>query len=160
LFGYTPYQLDHQVATLDVSELDSQQYEVGLSIPGSGRATYPINGDLWQLDARVIVWGGVFSLLGMKTAYRLERISGRYYSLEEEVNKSRTVYELGSAASPVDIWALVSRYPWIPGIEARYGSGTYVPMLDGAVFTIHVRKDGLLAKPNNELAQKAIYGWK
>lgn len=160
LFGYTPYQLDHQVAMLEVKELESQQYELKLSVPGETDRTYMIHGDLWQLDARVIVWSGFYSLLGMKTAYRLERVSGRYYSLEEEVNKPRTVYELRNADSPVDIWAFIARYPWMPGVEARYGSGTYVPMRDGAVFTVHVRKDGLLTKPHNESAQKAIYGWK
>jgi len=160
LFAYTSYQLDRQVATLNISKLGGQQYEVTLDVEGGHVQSYLINGDLWQLDARVIVWTGFYALLGMKTSYRLERISGRYFSLEEEMSKTRTVYELGSVDLPVDIWAFVSRNPWVPGVEARYGSGTYVPMSDGAIFTVHVRKEGLLAKPQNEVAQKAIYGWK
>src|SRR5690625_5714508 len=45
---------------------------------------FDLRGDQWQLDARIIKWQGFVAAMGVKPGYRLDRISGRYYTLEDE----------------------------------------------------------------------------
>ena len=62
------------------------------------------------------------NLLGFDTAYRLDRISGRYTSIKDERSLPRTVYGLNQP-DRVDPWELVHRYhSWVPWMDALYGS--------------------------------------
>src|SRR5690625_7570671 len=51
---------------------------------------FDLRGDQWQLDARIIKWQGFVAAMGVKPGYRLDRISGRYYTLEDERSAERT----------------------------------------------------------------------
>ena len=69
--------------------------------------------------------------------------SGRYTRVEDERTLPRTVYDL-HAPSRVDPWELVHRYrAWVPWLDALYGSATYLPMADGALYEIKVSQSGL-----------------
>jgi hypothetical protein len=99
------------------------------------------------------------NLIGFDTAYRLDRISGRYTSVEDERSQLRTVYPLNQP-DRVDLWELAHRYrSWMPWIDALYGSATYLPMADGALYEIKVSQSGLIARPLNQAAGDAVGGW-
>jgi hypothetical protein len=99
------------------------------------------------------------NLLGFDTAYRLDRISGRYTSIDDERSLPRTVYALNQPER-VDLWALAHRYrSLVPWIDALYGSATYLPMADGARYAISVSQSGLIARPVNQLAIAAVGDW-
>jgi hypothetical protein len=40
-----------------------------------------------------------------------------------------------------------------------YGSATYLPMSDGALYEIKVSQSGLVARPMNQAAREAVSGW-
>ena len=62
----------------------------------------------------------------------------------------------------IDTWQLARDHKeWVmPWIDAVYGSATYLPMADGAVYEVRVSPTGLLARPLNDVARKAVAGWK
>jgi len=41
-------------------------------------ATYPISGDEIYVDARILKWHALANLLGLSTAYELDRVGGRF----------------------------------------------------------------------------------
>jgi hypothetical protein len=130
-----------------------------LSYPSGERANFALRGDEWQVDARVLKWHAFANLLGFDTAYRLERLSGRYTRAEDEVAQPRTVYAL-NPPQRIDPWDLVHRYhSWIPWIDAFYGSATFLPMADGALYEIQVSQSGLIGRPLNQAARDAVGSW-
>ena len=136
-----------------------RQFDAVLSYPDGERANFQLRGDEWQVDARVLKWHAFANLVGFDTAYRLERISGRYSHAEDERTEPRTVYDL-HAPGRVDPWELAHRYrSWMPWLDALYGSATFLPMADGALYEIKVSQSGLVARPLNQAARDAVSSW-
>lgn len=161
LASYRQLLSEKTVATLSFQKLDEQLYQVEVNfIIDSEIERYEIRGDQWQVDARIVRWTGLMASMGAKPGYRLDRISGRYYSLEDERRKSRSVYTLNETKYGIDTWALLQQNEWIPLIDAVYGSATYLPMANDAIYNLSLSHNGLTAKPVNEAAEKAIQNWR
>ncbi|HEY9134937.1 MAG TPA: multidrug transporter [Pseudomonadales bacterium] len=156
-YGFHQLTSEKPIATLSLERLENQVYKVKLEEPNGQISSYELHGDLWQLDARIIKWWGVLSAMGLKPGYKLDRIQGRYIAIEDERSKSRTVYSLAESRFGVDIWkALQNNSLWLPLIDTSYGSATFVPMKDGAIYTVNLSPTGLLARPLNDVAKEAI----
>lgn len=137
----------------------AQQYNATLTYPSGETRGYVLHGDEWQIDARVLKWRGMASLLGFDTAYRLERIGGRYRDIDLERTAPRTVYAL-HAPERIDLWTLLRTWhQYIPWADALYGSAIYLPMADGAAYEVSVSPTGLLARPLNDVARGAVGAW-
>ena len=120
---------------------------------------YSIRGDEWQIDARVIKWQGWAQLLGLTAQYRLERLSGRYTDIEQEKQQARTLYSL-TTTDRIDYWQLLYNYkPYIPWVDAYYGSAAYLPMFDGASYILSINQTGLIARPKDEVTRQQINLW-
>lgn len=150
---------DKTIATVGVKEVADKQFELTVAIPDGEKQRYTVKGDLWQLDVRVINWGGPLKMIGLESGYRLDRLSGRYISLEAERSAERTVYDISGVATLTDVWTLVSNNSWLPWIEAKYGSATYLPMKDGALYAVSLNDEGVFAKPLNGPAESAVETW-
>jgi hypothetical protein len=136
-----------------------QQFNATLMYPSGEVRGYVLRGDEWQIDARVLKWRGIANVLNFDTAYRLERISGRYSDVERERTAARTVYAM-NPPERVDAWALLRAWhEYVPWADALYGSATYVPMADGAAYEVTVSQSGLVARPLNEAARLAVGAW-
>ena len=71
----------------------------------------------------------------------------------------RTVHAL-SPDRLLDIWTVARRFPLLtPGVDAYYGSATYVPMADGARFEVSLSRDAVIARPVNDEARDALGRW-
>ena len=128
-------------------------------IKGSARIL-EMRGDEWQLDARVLKWHGVALLIGFDPVYRLERLGGRYHDINQERSAPRTVYSL-SEDPGLDFWTFVRKNThWVPWVDAVYGSATYMPMVDGAHYSVLISTTGLFARPQNDIAKKALSQWR
>ncbi|MGD0490740.1 MAG: hypothetical protein ABSC32_04260 [Steroidobacteraceae bacterium] len=144
---------------LQFAKAGPHQYNGVLTYPDGEVAYFPLSGDEWQIDARILKWTPIANLVGFDTAFRLERISGRYSSIEDERSQPRTVYDLHPPGA-IDLWALVHDYHrWLPWFDALYGSATYLPMADGALYDIKASPSGLLARPLNQAARDAVGAW-
>jgi hypothetical protein len=159
---YTYKQLtkEQTVANLSFSRLGPQHYKVSLVDSLGEENLYEVKGDLWQLDARILKWNPALAKLGLSPGYRLDRLSGRYFSLEKESTAERTVYQLYTQQSLLDVWLWLQQNGAALGlINAQYGSATYLPMEDNALFSVSLTASGLLARPLNDPAKIAVAGW-
>ena len=109
----------------------------------------------------MLKWSGIGTLLGFDTVYRLERLSGRYGSVAAERSSPRSVHDLAEDTTPLDLWSLVRQHhQYIPFADALYGSAVYVPMSEGAEYAVTVSASGLVVRPGNDAARKAVGGWR
>jgi hypothetical protein len=156
---YQRLSYEQPAGELQFTKQGDRAFEARLSYPDGERASFALRGDEWQVDARVLKWHAFANLVGFDAAYRLERISGRYTHIEDERSQPRTVYDLHTAGR-IDPWELVHRYrSWIPWMDALYGSATFLPMADGALYEINVSQSGLIARPLNQAARDSVGSW-
>ncbi len=159
LYSYGRLTEEVVVASMEFSEEAPDEYTARLMIDGRLDQFMPMQGDEWQIDARVVTWKPPATILGLDPIYRLERLSGRYSDVDRERTEPRTVHSLADDRA-VDIWDLAQEYPALtPGIDAYYGTATYVPMADGARFEVSLSRDGLKARPVNDAARNAVGDW-
>jgi len=157
--GYQRLTAEQQVAVIEFSQSGKEEYTARLMIDGELDRLLLIRGDEWQLDARVLTWKPPATLLGLDPVYQLERLSGRYSTVDRERSEPRTVHALAEERT-LDLWSLAHDFPtFAPGIDAYYGTATYLPLADGARFRVTLSRDALIARPVNELARAAVGDW-
>jgi hypothetical protein len=160
LHTYARLTQEQEVARAVFRELAPKRYELILVLKSEPARRFEVRGDEWQIDARVLKWKGMATLLGLDTLYRFERVAGRYADTAQEKSAPRTVHALSTEAG-FDLWsALKQHHRWLPLADALYGSAAYAPMADGAQYSVSVSTTGLLLRPLNEAAKKALGGWK
>ncbi len=150
------------VAELAFSEIAPQRFQARITTADGREQRVELAGDEWQLDARVISWKLPAVLAGAPPLYRVERVSGRYRDITQEREAQRSVHALDAGALP-DLWALKGQFPrWLPFVDAHHGSAAYLPMRDGARFTVTLGgRGGLVARPSDEATRRLILdsGW-
>ncbi|HEY2864763.1 MAG TPA: hypothetical protein VGK37_14185 [Casimicrobiaceae bacterium] len=158
----TYHRLTHEQPALEArfKRAGDQRFDALLTYPTGETQQLALSGDEWQVDARVLKWRPFANLLGFDTAYRLERVSGRYSDIARERDRERTVYAL-NPPDRIDVWTLLRTWRrYLPWADALYGSAVYVPMSDGARYEVVVSQSGLVARPLNEAARQAVGAWK
>lgn len=146
MHGYLALTREVTACTVEVTRLAPQTYDARVRFPDGDVRTFMVRGDELYLDARILKWHAAANLLGLHTAYRLDRIAGRYTSLDDEQTQPRTVFAL-SDDPPVDLFGAARRLPFLqPLVDASYGSGTFVPLGDGGTFVVRVSTTGLLVR--------------
>ena len=160
LLSYSALQYGRQVAVISFTQVGPRRFQAELSGRGLPAGTYILQGDEWQLDAAIIKWRGLPAWLEMAPLYRFDRLSGRYRDVADELSQPRTVYDL----NPVTRWPAGWSVPWQDiwqgvFVDARYGSGTFLPMANGAVYGAAITTSGLMARPLNDEARGAVRHW-
>jgi hypothetical protein len=154
-------RLTHEApaAELTFARTGDRAFDVDVVFAGGRSERLPLRGDEWQVDARVLKWRPLASVLGFDTLYRLERLSGRYADIDTERAAPHTVHAL-HRADDFDVWTLVrAAHDHLPWVDALYGSAVYLPMADQASFAVSVGPGGLVARPRNAAARTAVAGW-
>jgi hypothetical protein len=159
LHSYARLTSEQPAGELQFRRLGYHQFYGEFTYPNGDSAQFAMRGDEWQVDARLLKWQAFANLLGFDSAYRLDRISGRYTNIDDERTLPRTVYSLNKP-DRFDLWELVhENQAFIPWIDALYGSATFLPMADGATYEIMIAQSGLLARPLNAAARAAVGAW-
>ena len=159
LASYRRLTHEDPVAEVRFRQQGSLRYATEVLYPDGRREDFVLAGDEWQLDARVLKWHGVATVLGLDSVFRLDRIGGRYRDIALERGAPRTVFELARPGG-VDVWDVARRFhAFVPWIDALYGSATYLPMADGAHYAVSISSTGLLARPLNREASEAVAAW-
>jgi hypothetical protein len=157
--GYERLTAEQLVGVIEFSQSAPEEYTARLMIDGQIDRLLILRGDEWQLDARVVTWQPPATILGLEPVYQLERLSGRYSSIDREQTEPRTVHGLAEER-PLDLWNMVRKFPRLtPGIDAFYGTATYLPMADGARFRVTLSRDALISRPINDQARNAVGDW-
>lgn len=157
--GYGRLVAEQQVSSIEFRRVSAEEFQARMSVPGEEDRFFILRGDEWQMDARIITWEPPMTILGLEPIYELDRLSGRYAEIDREQYEVRTVHSLAPAL-PTDLWRIARRFPMLtPGIDAHYGTATYVPMADGARFDVSLSRDALIARPANSAAESAVGSW-
>jgi hypothetical protein len=150
---------ERQVANIEFRRISPLEYQARLMIDEEEDRFFVLRGDEWQMDAKIVTWQPPATILGLDPMYQLDRLSGRYSEIDREVSEARTVHSLAPAV-PIDIWRAARRFPILaPGVDAYYGTATYVPMADGARYEVSLSRDALIARPANDRAREAVGDW-
>lgn len=157
LYSYTEVPAaGRSLATLKFSAEGSQRYRVTIQEGARERNTI-LDGDLWQLDARVLGWSRLATLIGLRPGYRLDTLSSRYQTAEQQAMAESSRAVLGVSPYGLDLWR------WLRDTEqglflfdARGARVTLLPMADGAVFNVSLTSAGLVAEAQNQAAQDAL----
>lgn len=145
------------VAEISTQRQGDQVWQVSFQSQDGVSLIRTLQGDQWQIDARIIRFSGPFRWLDIAPGFRLERLSGRYRSLEQERSEPRAIIGLAEGIWP-DLWQWDRQFD-LPFVEAVDGSMTFMPMRDGALFEIKMSSSGLVAVPVNEPAREAVEFW-
>jgi hypothetical protein len=118
-----------------------------------------LQGDDWEMSARVQKWKPWANMLGLDATYTLDQMSNRYSDAERGNGKTITSCDLKGPPPAVNTWVPKSWLFWIVDhayVEDRhFGSGAYMPLADGAVYKVIMTQSGLNAEPANDVASKA-----
>lgn len=172
---YARLTYERPVATISLKQLGPQYFEATVLQPAESESqqptvgVYPLHGDQWRIEAQVLKWKPWANVLGLNTQYRLDRLSGRYESIEQEINAERSVHPLAGGDPQGDVvetlpwrisaWDAARRYRrYVDAVDTLYGGGAYIPMADGAQYEVWITQSGLIARPTNELAREASSG--
>jgi len=158
-YGYGRLVDEQLVSRIEFSQAAPGEYVARVMIDGQSDRMFTLRGDEWQMDARVVNWKPPATILGLDPIYQLDRLSGRYSDIEEERTSMRTVHALSDELA-LDVWHVARRFPVLmPGVDAYYGTATYLPMADGARFEVTLTRTALIARPVNEAARDAVGEW-
>ncbi|HEY5656981.1 MAG TPA: hypothetical protein VIY27_04255 [Myxococcota bacterium] len=144
--GYRALTREEVALTLWTRPAGAQRFEVDVLFADGSSRSFALTGDQFYVDARILKWHPWANLLGLHTAYELDRIAGRYARLEDERDKPRTLFALGRAR-PVDAFELRRRFAWLaPLLDAEYGSATFASANRPARYEVRVSTTGLLVR--------------
>jgi hypothetical protein len=144
--GYQALTHEEVAARIIVKPSGPQRFDAQVRF-ADGRSTgYVIAGDELYVDAHILKWKPIANVLGLHTAYDLDRIAGRYRSVDQERTGLRTVYPLGEPRA-LDLFALRKRSGWLgPLYDAEYGSASFVPDDRPMELEVRVSTTGLLLR--------------
>lgn len=148
LAQYQALSREVTAATVRLTPTGPQRFEAHVTFTdGRAARTFALAGDQIWLDAQIVKWHPAANLVGLHTAYRLERIGGRYRRLDDERTAPRTVAALGPDGPSRDLFAWIDDRPWLsPLVDASYGSASYVAADASATVQVRVSTTGLLIR--------------
>ena len=145
--GYLALVKEEAVATLTVSPTGKQSFHARMDFNDGSHQVFALKGDELMVDAYVLKWKPWVNLLALHTAYRLDRIRGRYSELDDEKNKEQTVYAInvksnrGLAQWREDFQVLALL------LDVEHGSASFASAEKNKVYQLVVTTNGLLIRP-------------
>lgn len=157
VYQYLVLMVDRPVAQVTAVGMGPQRFEVTVTPHDGAAQRFVVDGDQWQIDARVIRWRLPVALAGVPSLYRLDRLSGRYINIEQERKATRTVHALSTSPMP-DLWSLSRRFPaWMSVVDADYGSAAFLPLVDGGRYEVTINpRGGLVAAPADDATRERL----
>lgn len=142
--GYRALTREVVAATVVTETIGPRRFRADFAFPDGERRSFLVHGDQLYVDAHILKWHPLANVLGLHTEYELDRVAGRYERLQDERARDRTIYALGRE-KPFDFFHLARAIPlFAPLVDAEYGSASFVPVEQGAVFELRVSTSGLL----------------
>lgn len=146
MMGYRALTREDVAANIAVKPTGKQRFMATFRFPDGRESTYELAGDEIYVDAHILKWHPYANLIGLHTAYEIDRVAGRYHAVKDEREAVRTVHAL-ARDKPVDLYALGRRYTFLaPVLDAEYGSATFVPVTRPAELELRVSTTGLLMR--------------
>lgn len=133
------------VAEVTARRLSGQEFE--LTYRPVERAQPPVTvrleGDQWAIGGGIVKWRPWLTLLGLESRHQPQWLSGQFADLDARRTHYPSVHALRSGSDRV--WeALYWADPYLPGIEAVYGSSAYAYVEPGRMHLVFVTPSGYM----------------
>src|SRR5437867_275524 len=156
--GYQALTREVVAATVVTRPMGTARFVATFTFPDGRREQFEITGDALYVDAHIVKWHPRFNILGLHTAYQLDRVAGRYDRLEDEQTKPRRIFAL-SRPTPVDMFQLARSLAFLRRfvrlVDAEYGSATFIATREPTQLELRVSTSGLLFRPAGQTLQGA-----
>ena len=144
--GYLALTHEETAAIVTTEPLGDKVFIANFEFPDGHKSSYRLAGDAIYVDAHILKWKPIVNILGLHTAYELDRVAGRYMDIEEEIKRQRSIYLLAEK-KPLNMFNLRTKYSFLePFLDAEYGSAVFVELKKPAKFEIKVSTTGLLIR--------------
>jgi hypothetical protein len=118
-----------------------------------------LQGDEWDISARVQKWKPWANVLGLNATYTLGQITNRYRTAARGNGKPITACDLKGPPSAMSRWLPRGWLAWLAHHsyteDRRFGSAVFMPLADGAAYRVLITQSGLNAEPSNPIARRA-----
>ena len=153
MMGYRAFTREEVAAHIMVKPAGKQRFLATFRFSDGRETTYDLAGDSIYVDAHILKWHPYANMIGLHTAYEIDRVAGRYHSIKDERDAMRTVHAL-SRDKPIDLYSLRLRYSILsPLFDAEYGSATFIPVTRPAELELRVSTTGLLMREARQKSQ-------
>ena len=139
------------VARVTTKRLSPPAFELTYApADGSPKVRIELEGDQWTVSGGIVKWRPWLTALGVKSYHRPIRLSGQFSSLAEQRKRPPTVHALEPVADR--FWeAFYWADPYLPFVDAVYGSSAYVYVEPDVVHELYVTPSGYIIKRGNRL---------
>lgn len=161
LASYYRLGTQNNLFSIDVHRTDNVFTLTLNNADGDQQHQFMLDGDQWQLDYRVIRFSTSYFMLSNEHMIKFTRISNRYDNESEQMTRKRYVYPLEKTPLFVpDMWQFFhSAQQYLPFIDSAYGGAVFVPLIDGAEYSVQIGFAGITVKADNDIAKTAIVNW-
>ena len=136
-------RLTHEapILSLRFEELGKQHYRAYIESPELVRGGYELYGDQWRVDARFVKMKYWANVLGVESRYAIERLQGRYISINDENTLPHIAHQLnGGRISYYMVFGLS------PFVDAEYGASTYQAINVSKRFHVYKTPTGIMVR--------------
>ncbi len=144
--GYQGLTREEPAATIKLMATGEQSFNLQLVFPDGTSRFFSLKGDEFLIDANILKWKPWTNVMGLHTAYRLDRISGRYHQAEDEINQPRTLFEINdNSQQGLGKWR--EQYRFLSFLlDVEHGSASFVDANPDFEYQLMVTNDGLLIR--------------
>lgn len=148
--GYQTFTREEIAANITITPIAPQHFSASFHHKDGRIEKFIISGDELYIDAHIIKWQPLANLIGLHTAYELDRIGGRYRDIEQERTAERSIFSL-SQTKTINLFDLRQRFTFLALLlDAKYGSATFIPASQAMEYQLRVSTTGLLMRELNE----------
>ncbi len=144
--GYDALTKTENVGRVVITKQAPQSFQARLILNNGNEQVFLLQGDEVVIDAYVLKWKNWANLLGIHTAYRLDRISGRYKSIDQEKSNQRSVFAINNKGSRgfADWRQEYSALSYL--LDVEHGSASFVSAESTQSYQLEVTTSGLLLR--------------
>lgn len=152
VWTYNVFTQEEPVLTLTFEQQGEREYLAKIRSPRNLRGEYLIQGEQWRVDARFIKMRYWSNLLGISSRYSVDRLEGRYISVQDQNSLQSTAHQLTDSEEKH-----FTIFGWSPFFDTEYGSSTYQLIDPQKKFTVYKTPTGLMTR--SEVIEKKEGGW-
>ncbi|MCA1765816.1 MAG: hypothetical protein LC633_06175 [Desulfobulbaceae bacterium] len=147
--GYQALTREELAATVNIEPSGNQQFKARVILADGSEQSFILAGDQFYVDAHILKWKPLANIFGLHTSYELDRVGGRYVTLQDEITRERTVYSL-SRNKPLNMYDLRRRFAVLaPLLDTDYGSATFINSNRPEEYRLLVSTTGLLIRKSD-----------
>ena len=145
--GYQALTHESHIADLIIEKYEGKQFKAILNFKNGNSQQFDLAGDEIMIESNILKWKPWSNILGLRTAYRLDRIRGRYRDIQVEKLSSPTLFSLRDE-SQKDISDWRKEYHQLSFlVDVEHGSASYVAADKSQTYQLMVSNDGLILRP-------------